>query len=260
MNHHSRVAEFSGLHRPGQPLVLYNIWDAGSARAVAAAGAAAIATGSASVAAAQGYEDGEQLPLDDLVRTVEQIVRAVALPVSVDIESGYGATGAGETARRIAAAGALGCNVEDQIIGGEGLFTVAEQVERLGAMASTLRQHDLALHINARTDVFLAAPDEATHCGLLPAALARADAYYEAGASSFFVPWLRDTRLIGELCERAPLPVNVMWREGMAGIRELAAAGVARISFGPGPYRESLARLTAAAETVYSTAGENGSP
>ena len=251
------VAAFSALHQPGQPIVLYNIWDAGSARAVAAAGASAVATGSASVAAAQGYADGEQLPLTDLVRTTEQIVRAVALPVTVDMESGYGRDPAtvGETARRLVTAGAVGCNIEDRIIDADGLYGTAVQVERLRAIRSALASHDLALHINARTDVFLAEPSASRHAARVPEALDRAAAYREAGANSLFVPGLADTALIATLCEQAPLPINVMWRSGMASIAALASVGVGRVSFGPGPYRDADARLRDAAQAIYAGGG-----
>ena len=234
---------FTKLHTPGDPLVLYNIWDAGSARAVADAGASAIATGSASVAGAQGYDDGEQLPLADLARTTAQIVRAVSLPVTVDMESGYGDTAAsvGATASRLAAAGAIGCNFEDQIMGdSDEIYAVADQTDRIaGVVAATPDD----FHVNARTDLFLKEADESRHGALLPAALERAHAYRDAGAKSFFAPWLVDLALIEQLCRDAPLPVNVMWRAGMATIKELAGAGVARVSFGPGPYRDAMQHL-----------------
>ncbi|MEL7538210.1 MAG: isocitrate lyase/phosphoenolpyruvate mutase family protein [Pseudomonadota bacterium] len=247
---------FADLHVAGEPLVLYNVWDAGSAQAVAAAGAKAIATGSASVAAAQGFADGERLPLDDLERTVRQIAVHVSQPVSVDLEGGYGRSPevVAATAVRLASAGAVGCNFEDQIVGGDGIYSIDEQRARINAIAEAVSGNGLGMHINARTDLFLKESDERRHADLISAAVERAVAYREAGAGSFFVPWLADLDLIANLCDRVALPVNVMMRDGMPGIAELAAAGVARISYGPGPHRRAMAQLTADAAAIFGAA------
>ena len=121
-----KAQDFAALHVPGNPLVLYNIWDAGSAAALAKAGAVAVATGSWSVAEAQGYGDGEQLPLSHLVQIVERIAQTVDVPLSVDFEGGYAIGGAEltENVARIVAAGAVGINFEDQIVGGTGLYPI----------------------------------------------------------------------------------------------------------------------------------------
>ncbi len=257
MNSKELAQRFSAAHRAGTPLVLYNIWDAGSAQAVAEAGVVALATGSASVAMAQGYDDGEQLPLAALEQTVRQICAASSLPVSVDMESGYARSpqGVAATALRLAKAGAIGCNFEDQIIGEEDLYDTAAQCQRIGAIRTALAAEGLTMHINARTDVFLKSPDDAQHATLLGVAIERAQAYIAAGADSVFLPWLRDSELIRTACQRISAPVNIMHRDGIASISELGKLGVARVSFGPAPYRETMRRLQAAAATWLT--GEN---
>ena len=251
MNSDSSAAAFTRLHVKGSPLVVYNIWDAGSARAVRDAGAVALATGSAAVSWAQGYEDGEQLPLEDLLRTVEQIVRAVDRPVSVDIEGGYGTTpdDVAVTAVRLARAGAVGCNFEDRIIGGQGLFTIEAQVARLVAMRSRLVASGLPMHINARTDVFLNTAEDA-HEAVIDEVIARAEAYQRAGADSLFVPGLVDGRLIATLCGSVTLPVNVMVADKTPSMAELYRSDVARVSYGPGPYLHLMRTLTVEAHTA----------
>jgi 2-methylisocitrate lyase-like PEP mutase family enzyme len=241
---------FAALHVKGDPLVLFNCWDAGSAAVIASAGAKALATGSWSVAEANGYRDGEQLPFDLVVANAARIVRATDLPVSIDIEGGYGA--APETvaasARSVADVGAIGCNFEDRVVAGEGLYPVAEQAARIAAMRAAVGE---AFFINARTDVFLSAPAETHDDGKLDDAIARAHAYADAGASGFFAPGLVDERLIERLVQASSLPVNIMMFPGVPDHARLASLGVARISHGPGPYRLAMAAVETAAREVY---------
>jgi len=236
-----KARNFAALHVPGNPLVLYNIWDAGSAAAVAKAGAAAIATGSWSVAGAQGYSDGEQLPLPHLVQIVERIAQTVDVPLSVDFEGGYAVGGAEltENVARIAAAGAVGINFEDQIVGGTGLYSIEEQSERLRAV----RAADADLFINARTDLFLKQKDASQHADLVDEAILRAKVFGGAGASGLFVPGLMDLDLIARICKASPLPVNVMMRGEAMTPEAVAKAGVARCSYGPQPYVQAMQTL-----------------
>ncbi|MGK8236541.1 isocitrate lyase/phosphoenolpyruvate mutase family protein [Roseovarius sp. MS2] len=229
---------FRSLHTPHDPLILYNIWDAGSATAVAAAGAKAIATGSWSVAAAQGYQDEEVLPLDDALAVVARITRSVDLPVTVDFEGGYAADPetVGQNVRRLLALGVIGLNFEDQVVGGKGLYSIEDQVARLRAVREAADSLGVPAFINARTDVFLKAAPDSEHANLLEDALARAAAYTEAGADGFFVPGLTDKTLIRQICEEVALPVNVMMAADPENISDVAALGVSRISFGPHPY------------------------
>lgn len=236
---------FRSLHRPTEPIVLYNIWDAGSAVAVARAGARAIATGSWSVAAAQGHADGEEIALDAALAIAARIVANVDLPVTVDFEGGYASdpVSVGENVRRLLAVGAIGLNFEDQVVDGPGLHAVEDQVARLRAVRKAADDHGIPAFVNARTDVFLKAAPDVDHAGLVEEALAREAAYAEAGADGFFVPGLKDKALIRRICEEASLPVNIMVMGDPEEAREIAALGVARISLGPAPYMRMTAQL-----------------
>lgn len=247
-----RAEAFRALHVPGNPLVLYNIWDAGSAKVVAASGARALATGSWSVAAAQGYEDGEQIPLELLLQIVERVVAGTTLPVSVDLESGFGAAAedVGRTIARAIGAGAIGCNLEDSYPESGALRETHEQVSRIGAARAAAERAAVPFFLNARTDVFLVAPASEHSPALVDAALERARAYAAAGADGLFAPGLVDERLIGRLVAASPLPVNIMMSDRTPPRAVLAALGVARISHGPGPYRALMKVLEQAARVA----------
>ncbi|HLB10177.1 MAG TPA: isocitrate lyase/phosphoenolpyruvate mutase family protein [Gemmatimonadaceae bacterium] len=252
VDQHERAGIFRSLHVPGHPLILFNIWDAGSAKAVADAGALALATGSWSVAAAHGYADGEKLPLDLALENVRRIVSSSELPVTFDIESGYGtdAVAVGHTTSRAIETGVVGCNIEDSYPESGKLRPVADQVARLrSARAATKRGLD-SLFINARTDVFFQAPANEHSRGMLEMAIDRAKAYADAGADGLFAPGLIDPVLIAELASSTSLPVNIMIGEGSPSIASLAAAGVARVSHGPGPYLSAMTTLATAARSA----------
>jgi len=236
---------FQALHVPGDPLVLFNIWDAGSAKAVAAAGARAIATGSWSVAHALGFDDGEHVPLDLAIDNLARIVGATDLPVTVDLESGYGPTpeGVGRTVERSLAAGAVGCNLEDSDPATGALRDPAEQAERIRHARHAADAREVPYFINARTDVFLQASPQTHDAAMVAAVLERARVYRDAGASGLFAPCLVDAGLIRRLAEASPLPLNVMVSEGLPSLRQLASLGVARVSHGAGPYASLLQSL-----------------
>lgn len=253
MNTRQSLAErFHRLHVRGEPLVLFNAWDPGSARAIEQAGAQAIATGSWSVAEAFGFGDGEQLPLDLVIDNARRIVAAVGLPVSIDFEGGYAAAPAAveENMSRLLDTGIIGVNFEDRVVAGTGLYELAGQAERIAGLRHAADKAGVPLFINARTDLFLSAP-AAEHPGLLGQALERARAYAEAGASGFFVPGLCDEAAIGRLAGEVPLPLNVMQLPNLPPARRLADLGVARISHGPGPYRLAVAALEEAARRAF---------
>nr|WP_295980767.1 isocitrate lyase/phosphoenolpyruvate mutase family protein [uncultured Agrobacterium sp.] len=235
-----RAEIFRSLHIPGDPIVLYNIWDAGSAIAVARGGAKAVATGSWSVAAAQGYSDGEEMPLDDALSVVARITKCVDLPLTVDFEGGYANDPAAvrQNVARLLALGVIGLNFEDQVVHGDGLHGIDHQSDRLRAVRSAASDAGVPAFINARTDVFLKAAEGVDHASLLDEAFAREAAYAAAGADGFFVPGLKDKKLIEKICRQASLPVNVMTSGDVEEVRALAELGVARISFGPAPYVE----------------------
>jgi 2-methylisocitrate lyase-like PEP mutase family enzyme len=245
---------FRDLHVKGNPLILFNVWDAGSAKAIEEAGAKAIATGSWSVAAANGFGDGEKLPLDFALANLERIVANVNAPVTIDFEGGYTRDNAElkENIQKVIAAGAIGINFEDRIIGGKELYTIEEQCTRIDAIRTASEQAAIPLFINARTDVFLqtypAKHDEAQ----LDESIRRAAAYASAGASGLFAPGLRDTEFIQKLCELSPLPVNIMVLPDTPSTVELAKLGVARISYGPAPYRQVMEALKEAGRKAFS--------
>ncbi|KQS02094.1 phosphonomutase [Sphingomonas sp. Leaf357] len=241
---------FKALHVPGDPVILYNAWDVGSARAVADAGAKAIATGSLSVAAAQGFDDGEAMPLELALAGAARIAGAVSLPVTIDFEGGYAVDpdDVGENVARLAATGAIGCNFEDQVIGGEGLHPVEIQAARI---AGARRAAGEAFFVNARTDIFLQAERETHSERMVEAAIVRAQAYEAAGASGFFAAGLADPALVEMLCAGTDLPVNVIPLPGGPDVGTLAAAGVARISYGPRPYRAMLKQVEEAAQAAF---------
>jgi methylisocitrate lyase len=254
-NQKRRADAFRALHVRGRPLVLYNIWDAGTARAVAAAGAQALATGSWSVAAAHGWNDGEQVPLEFALANVRRIVASVELPLSMDLESGYGANPAevGSTIAAAIEAGAVGCNLEDSEPTSGALRDAAQQVERLASARRAADATGIPFFINARTDVFLVTPREQHDPAHVATALERARRFADAGADGFFVPGLVDAELIGRVVDGSPLPVNVMAAPGSPAMERLRELGVARVSHGPGPYRKLMHALTAAALAEFAT-------
>jgi len=237
---------FVALHVPGDPLILFNIWDAGSAQAVAKSGAKAIATGSASVAMANGFGDGQQMPMDFALANAKRIMDAVELPVTVDFEGAYSADPAvgARNIALLAETGAVGCNFEDQVVGGEGLHPIEIQAERIAAARAAVGSE---FFINVRTDLFLKAPQETHDNAMLDEAIARVRAYADAGASGFFVPMLGDLDYLHRLCAESPVPVNFMTYPGCPSNADVAATGVARISHGPFPYMALMGQLEQAA-------------
>jgi len=236
----SRFETFAALHVPGDPVILYNIWDVGSALAVVKAGAKALATGSHPVADANGWPDGENVPMDFAFANARRIVDAVEIPLTVDFEGAYSSNpeeGAANVAR-LSSTGAVGCNFEDQVIGGEGLHPLDLQVRRIAAIRRAVGD---AFFINARTDAFLKTQnyDDA----LVDQVIERGKAFADAGASGFFVPRLADPAQIERIVREVPLPLNVIAFPGAPPKAVWADAGVARISHGPFPHRALMAKL-----------------
>ncbi|KQN60488.1 phosphonomutase [Serratia sp. Leaf51] len=250
MSQQRQALAFSALHQKHNPVILYNIWDAGSALAVEQAGAKAIATGSWSCAAAQGYQDGEAMPFASLLQTVQRIASVISLPLTVDFETGYGADRC-DNLSALLQAGVVGINVEDQQMGSSALNGVREQCEILTSLRQVAETQGIALFINARTDVFLQQPDASQHPALMAEAKKRLAAYQDAGASGFFAPGLSDPGLIAELCEVSALPVNIMASSLTPPLADLIAAGVSRVSYGPHPYIGLMESLTQQARALY---------
>jgi len=247
MSNAEKFARFAALHVPGDPVVLYNIWDVGSAKAVVAAGAKALATGSHPVGDASGFGDGQQVPIDFALANARRIAQAVDLPLTVDFEGAYSTDPkqAGDNVAMLAQTGAVGCNFEDQVIGGEGVHPLDQQCRRIEAIRRAVGD---AFFINARTDLFLKVENHDD--GLIGQVVERGKAFADAGASGFFVPRLADPRHAEWVVREVPLPLNLIAFPGAPPKAEWAAAGVARISHGPFPHRALMAQLTEAASAA----------
>src|ERR1700740_1049529 len=244
MNQSEKAARFAELHGKDQtPLLLYNAWDAGSAKAIAAAGAPAIATSSWSVAEAHGYRDGQDIPLAFAEQIVARIAAAVEVPVSVDFEGGYSEDNGelAENAGRLIDSGVIGINFEDRVVRGPGLCDIDRHAARILAIHTAAHQRDIDLFINARTDLFLGQGRDPA--ASITEAIERSKAYADAGASGFFIPGLQEEALIGQICEGVALPVNVMLMDSVLSIARLAELGVARVSWGPISYLQAMTAL-----------------
>ncbi len=248
----SRVSAFHKLHVKGNPVVLFNAWDAGSARAIREAGARAIATSSWAMAEAHGYRDGEQIPLSFVLQIVRQVVSTVDAPVTVDFEGGYtdDNRALADNVSQVINAGAVGINFEDRVVRGKGLYPVDTQATRIASIRQAAKKTGVNLFINARTDLFLGNKRDPAES--IDAAIERAHAYAGAGASGFFVPGLVDAKLIGRLCEEVELPLNVLALDGVPANGRLAKLGVARISYGASPYRRTVEAIRKMAVRAHS--------
>jgi len=242
---------FADLHVPGNPLILFNAWDAGSAQAIARGGAQAIATSSASVAEANGLTDGQEVEMEFALANAKRVTESVDLPVTIDFEGGYAddPQSVERNAALLEATGAIGCNFEDQVVGTDRLYSLQDQAARIAAVRRAVGPD---FFINARTDVFMKTPMAAHDEALVDQTLERASAYADAGANGFFVPLLADLKLLERMCANSPLPVNFMTFTGCPSIADVAATGIARISHGPFPYRDLMKQLESSARSVLS--------
>jgi 2-methylisocitrate lyase-like PEP mutase family enzyme len=227
---------FHDLHRGPDVLLLANCWDAGSARLLESLGAKAVATTSAGLAWAQGYPDGDALPVAKLASVVESIARVIQVPLSVDMEGGYSDEPAQveDAVARIAAAGAVGINLED------GATPVDRFVAKIEAARRGAERAGVRLYINARTDVYLRALVPATEA--VSETLARARRFRDAGADGFFVPKVVDEDAIRSITEGAGMPLNVLAWPGLPPAPGLAALGVRRLSAGSSIAQAALGR------------------
>ena len=243
MNQIEKATRFAELHVKGTPLLLYNAWDAGSARSILDGGAKAIATSSWAVAEAQGYRDGEVIPIDLVEHIIGRIAATVDAPISADFEGGYSENDSelANNVLRLIDLGVIGINFEDRVVHGSGLYEIDCQARRIAAIRRAAEQKGVGFFINARTDLFLGEAGDPAQS--VDAALARSNAYSAAGASGFFIPGLQDEALIGRICDGVALPVNVMVMDGMPSNERLAKLGVSRISYGPIPYINAMKTL-----------------
>ena len=237
-----QAARLLALHDRRQVLVLPNVWDVASARVVEEAGFPALATSSAGIAAVLGYADGEQIPRSEMLGMVARIARAVRVPVTADLEAGYG--DAAQTVLLALEAGAVGMNLEDGTAQGR-LRSVDEHAAEVRRARAAAEGAGVRFVINARTDVYLLGIGEPA--ARLAATVERARAYAEAGASCIFVPGVRDEATIAALAQAIPLPLNVLAGPGSPPLATLARLGVARVSVGSGLARAALTAARRAA-------------
>ena len=239
-----RARTLRALHRPGEPLVLPNIWDGASARIVRDAGCPVAATSSAAVAEALGYRDGEATPVGEMLDAIARIAAAVTIPVTADLERGYGLAPA-ELVERLAAAGAAGCNLEDSDPRTGKLVDADEQAAYLEAVRTAGRRAGLDLVVNARVDTYLAGTG--TPADRLAEAVRRARLYLAAGADCVYPILATDPEAIATLVGESGGPVNILYRPAtppMPSLADLARLGVARVSFGAGLHRAVQVHLT----------------
>ncbi|MGJ5815116.1 isocitrate lyase/PEP mutase family protein [Paludibaculum fermentans] len=238
------------LHHGGKILVLPNAWDAGSARVFESAGFPAIATTSAGVAFTYGKPDGQRISGPEMLSVVQRIAAAVKVPVTADVEAGYGDIAG--TVRGVLDAGAVGMNLEDmESDGATDLIPLSEQVERVKAVRAASSSAGVHLVLNARTDVFLAGiGDPSTR---LARTIERMRAYAEAGADSLFVPGVKDEDVIRALVQSLSMPINILASAGVPSTGRLQELGVARISTGSGPSRAALSVAQAVADQLLAT-------
>jgi 2-methylisocitrate lyase-like PEP mutase family enzyme len=231
------------LHVPGNPLVLPNAWDAASARAIVAAGFPVVATTSAGVAETLGYDDHEAAPAAEMFAAAARIARSVDAPVTADAERGYGLSPS-DLVQALMEAGVAGCNLEDTDHSAGALVDVGQQASWLAAVRDEAQRRGYELVLNARVDVFLANRDQ-PQLDRLEEALERARAYLEAGADCVYPILLRDNDGPARFVAEASGPVNLLAVPGESTPAELAAIGVARVSYGPLVFRRVIEQLQA---------------
>jgi len=242
----SRCDLLRSLHRPGDPLLLPNAWDVATARAVVAAGFPVVATTSAGVAETLGYEDHEGAPGDEMLAAAARIARGVEVPVTVDAEAGYGMEPA-DLVSALRLAGFAGCNLEDTDHTIGALRDPDRHAEWLGAVREAASENGYPLVINARVDVFLgpllAGAGGGTQEELVPEAVRRANAYLEAGVDCVYPITLWETDALRSFVSQVDGPVNVVLLPQAPSLAELAALGVARVSWGLLLYRDAMVRF-----------------
>ena len=238
-----RADRFLALHGGPEVLLLCIAWDAASARVVEDAGFPAVATTSAGIANSLGYADEENAPFEEVAATVRRIVRVVRVPVSADIEAGFGETpsAVAESCLAILEAGAVGVNLEDRTRDPRRLAEIPVQCEKIRAVQAAAAQSGGRLIVNARTDVYLGSIGSPE--SRFDEAVERCNAYRAAGADCLFVPGVADERTIAHLVEAIDGPVNVLAVPGTPPVARLVALGVRRVSLGSGPMRATLGHL-----------------
>jgi 2-methylisocitrate lyase-like PEP mutase family enzyme len=246
-----KAEAFRAMHAGQGAVLLPNVWDVASARIIEEAGFEAIATTSAGIAFAQGFPDGQKIPAEQMITSIAHIVAAVRVPVTADVEAGYGQRpeDAARTARNVVDAGAVGMNFEDATGDADHPLTALTlQLERIRAIRETAEELRVPIVLNARTDVYLLQIGDPSR--RYDEAVRRLSAFRDAGADCVFVPGVRDAETIGRFVADLKCPVNILGMPGSPPVPELVRLGVKRISLGSGPMRSSLGFLRGLAEEV----------
>lgn len=250
-NQREKASRFRELHGGLHIMILPNAWDAASAKVFERSGFSAVATTSAGIAASYGYPDGEYIGRDEMLEVIGRIAKAVAIPISADMEAGFGNTpeDVAKTARLVLEAGAIGLNLEDGTQDkSHPLTDISLQIEKIKAIRQTADAFGVPIVINARTDVYerLDKSDKT----LLSQAIQRGNAYRQAGADCIFVIDVDDKETIGNLVREIDAPINVLARYGSPTIAEFEKLGVARVSFGSIPMRATMSLVQHIAEEL----------
>ena len=242
----TKAAQLRQLHRPGDPLLLANVWDVAGAKMVAELGYAAVATSSSAVAHAFGQPDADSMPLEVAFGVVERVANAVDLPVTADLEAGYQLS-ARDFVSRLIAAGAVGCNLEDgDHHGGGVLVDVDTAAERIASVRRAATEAGVPIVINARVDTYVRHVGDAEQ--QLTEGIRRGRAYLAAGADCVYPIMISDERAIGSFVDGVGGPVNVNLRAGTPRLDTLRRLNVARVSLGGGLFRIASTAARQAAE------------
>jgi len=244
MNQSEKLIKFKKLHSKENPLILINSWDKQSSTMVGTFGSGVIATSSWAMAKHFGFEDGEKLPFKSLLQIIESICNDSDAIVSVDIETGYSdeLNSLQNNIKDLIACGIVGINIEDKIANKDKLYTVEEQGQRLSAVRNAYLSVNTPIFINARTDTFFIGNvlQNNSDTNILNETLERANHYKSQGADCLFVPGLKNPEFIKTICEKSPLPVNIMLDYNNDNIKDYINLGVSRISYGPSIYLNTL--------------------
>lgn len=234
----SLYQQFYQLHHSPSPVLIGNVWDAGSAKLFQQAGLKALATSSAALANTYGFEDGENIPFELLLETVKHIQKQITIPLSVDMEGGYSDSlqGIADNLDKLCDMGVVGINIEDSI--NNQLLPPEQFAKKLDFIANHLAQKNTPLYINARIDPFLL-----KHPKALEESITRSKLYEQSGASGAFVPFIHKADDIASVVQATKLPLNVLAMQQLPGFDELERLGVKRISMGSAVYRKMIADL-----------------
>ena len=243
--------QFHDLHHNNELLVLPNIWNALSAKLLEETGYKAVATASASIAYANGYQDGEKIPFDELIFILKRIVKCVNIPVTADVESGYAHNNVllKENIKRLIDTGIAGINFEDSHHDEQKLYSKEKQSEKINLVKNTASDSGSNLFINARTDVFIK-QNHLSKEEKLAEAIERGKAYKAAGADGFYPIFLKEKASIKRVIEEVALPVNILMLPGIPDFSALKEIGLARISLGPGFLKYAINSMKNIAEKL----------